>query len=210
MNKALTYTGFSLGAIFVVVIFVTAKTYTQLAVASLVYIPFAYFAFLIFQKATKKPKLTVKVPSKVQEKVQAQPQIEPEKAKGDENITSQVVDIDKRAFLKLVGATGLSVFLFSIFGRRVETALFGNVLNSGTGTNNVSPTQASPTDGYKISEVDDGETSYYGFTNKDGAWFIMKEDPDSGSFRYAQGKRDFAGSWLNRLDLEYDYFYNLF
>jgi len=59
---------------------------------------------------------------------------------------------------------------------------------------------------YKIADIDD--TGYFGFTNKDGGWYIMKES--SGAFRYIKGDSDYATSWTGRVGLSYDYFNNIF
>ena len=117
----------------------------------------------------------------------------------------EVADIDKRAFLKLIGATGISFFLFSLLGRRVEVPFFGRAVESGT-----NPVEGQPTDGYKISEIDDNTITYYGFTNKDGAWLIMREDTEASSFRYVKGDLEFSGNWSNRENLKYDYFHEVF
>jgi len=214
MRKALTYSSFAIIGAIVIFAFLTAKTYSQLAVASLLYIPVAYFAFIIFQRlmGERKMELTMVPVTKPEHTHKPPPSKTPS---GDAKLTAEVVDIDRRAFLKIIGATGLSVFLFSLWGRRIESFLFGGrsldsvgVPTGGDG--GALPLQASPTDGFKISEIDDSEVSYYGFTNQKGAWFIMKEDLESGSFRYSKGDADFARNWLNRQNLKYNYFHELF
>jgi hypothetical protein len=194
----------------VVVAFLTATTYTQLGIAVFLYPLLAYFAFKLFiSKARKVPVTTVQPPVKPVEKVKV------EKAKPQRESVG-VVDIEKRAFLKLIGATGLSFFLFSIIGRRSEALLCGRAAGPETTAlkdsagHKINPAEHHPTDSYRISEIDDGSTAFYGFTNKDGAWYIMKENPDSGSFRYIKGESNFPGNWTNRKDLNYDYFHNVF
>jgi phenylpyruvate tautomerase PptA (4-oxalocrotonate tautomerase family) len=68
-----------------------------------------------------------------------------------------------------------------------------------------------PTIGYQIADKDDsGSTKYYGFINKYGAWYILREN--SSTYRYVRGARtDSAGSlytdaWTNRAGLTYGYF----
>ncbi|MBI4137311.1 hypothetical protein HY469_04580 [Candidatus Roizmanbacteria bacterium] len=128
----------------------------------------------------------------------------------------EVVDIDKRAFLKLIGAAGVYFFLSSLFSRRGETLFFdrianqdGNPLENSTG-NQTYPVVRQPTDGYQISEIDDGDITFLGYTNQTGNWYIMKGDPETGSYRYTKGESDFARSWNNRKNLHYVYFYELF
>lgn len=92
--------------------------------------------------------------------------------------------------------------------------IFGQGLRSGAPPSEPSRSQAgtkpSPSEGYRISEIDENDSvTYYGFTNKDGAWYIVKEDTN-GSFRYAKGEKEFANNWETRRDLKYDYFYNTF
>lgn len=125
------------------------------------------------------------------------------------------VDIDRRVFLKLIGSAGLSMFLLSLLTKRAHAAFFGSVPGPGTvalkdtsGTQ-IDPAQHHPTDGYKISEIDDSSPAFYGFLRKDGAWFIMKEGT-SGDYRYAKGSSNFSTNWTNRSSLTYDYFDNVF
>lgn len=121
-------------------------------------------------------------------------------------------DIDRRTFLKLIGSAGLTLFLFSVFTKRAEATFFGSVpgpgtvaLKDSTGAA-IDPAIKQPTDGYKISEVDaDSSPAYYGYLEKTGKWFIMKEE-DTGAYRYTRGDTDFAGNWTDRDELEYDYY----
>ena len=59
---------------------------------------------------------------------------------------------------------------------------------------------------YKVSDIDDTGPNYYGFVDKDGAWYIMKEDTTAGSYRYCKGVSDYPTNWDNRTTLTYDYF----
>ncbi len=126
-------------------------------------------------------------------------------------------DGNRRLFLKLVGSTGLSVVIMAMFGQKTaKAAFFGSVPGPGTvaikdssGTA-IDPAEKQPTDGYTITEVEDGDTiSYYGFIHKTGAWYITKET-SAGAYRYAKGASDFSTSWTNRASLSYDYFDNVF
>ncbi len=209
MRKALTYSSFVAAGVLVVFAFVTAKTYTQLGVAVILYPLLAFFAYKLFlSNNLHEPSITVHIPS-------AEPvkkvEVQKAKAKKDETV---VVDIDRRTFLKLIGATGLSFFLFSLLGRRVESLFFDRALDSrtpltGTPSTN-SPDQTTPMDGFKISEIDyQNNVTYYGFTNNTGGWLIMKEDAENNSFRYAKGDNRFPDNWTSREQLNYDYFHNL-
>jgi len=202
MRKTLTYSSFITANIIVILAFVTATTYIQLGIAVLLYPLLAYFAFkLLPRKAEKAPVITLRLPAKPARKTKAQTaQAEKERV--------AITDLDKRAFLKLIGGAGLSFFLFSLLGRRVETLLFGQTQKSATAP--TGSAQPSPTEGYRISEIDDGDSvTYYGFINNSGGWFVMKEDQE-GSFRYAKGDLNFPNAWARRTHLKYDYFHNLF
>lgn len=132
--------------------------------------------------------------------------------------SSSKIDVDKRQFLKLIGSAGLSLFLFSIFAKKAEAAFFGSVPGPGTvavkdtSGAQIDPAIKQPTDGYKITQIDDSGPNFYGFIHKDGAWFIMKED-SNGDYRYTKGSSDFNNAttgWPNRVDLTYGYFDTVF
>ncbi len=212
MSKILTWCSFVIVSLIVIAAFVTATNYIQLAVAIILYPPLVYFSFKAFPRKTRsypsgKPVTAIQQQAKSTEK--------PETGKR-ENIS--IADIDKRAFLKLIGGTGLILFLLSIFNKNAG-GLFPGIAPAGSGLtllkdtagNKIDPAQNQPLDGYRISEVDDNNTiAFYGFINKDGAWFIMKGDANTGSFRYAKGNSDFPNNWARRENLKYDYFYKLF
>ena len=211
IRKALTYSGFVAVSMLVVLAFVTAQSPIQLSIAVMLYPLLVYFAYTLFIGNNRKVPITVVQPStNLPENLKVekdQPQAE----------SGSIADIDKRTFLKLIGTAGISFFLFSLFNRRSELSFFGKK-ESGSGTttlqdpegNKVNPARQQPTDSYTISEIDDEYISYYGFTDKEGAWFIMREDPDDGSFRYTKGDSNFPGNWTNRKDVKYDYFNNVF
>jgi len=196
MNKTLTYTGFAIAALGIVLAFVTAKTYTQLAIATVLYPALIYFALKMLSRSHGKgPVITIPIPLKPAKQIAT-----------TQGRKVEVTDIDKRTFLKMIGAAGISFFVFSILGRRVDNLLFNKPSeNADIGA---SPATLS-TSGYRISEIDEGEITYYGFINGDGGWLIMREDTDSSSFRYAKGDLNFPGSWASRGNLKYDYYYNL-
>lgn len=210
-RKYVPYIGFAVGSVLVVFAFVTSKNYVQLIGASLLYIPLAYYAFHLFPNNwfanIRIPTITI---ARRRRQVKTRPVRVTAPAAGGSEIG--VVDINKRAFLKLVGATSISFFLFSLLGRRVDSLLFpgsqggGSTISAGAGDS----LAQSPV-GYRIAEIDDtGIVAYYGFVDTSGAWFIMKEDSSTGSFRYAKGESQFPRSWTKREGLDYDYYHNLF
>lgn len=217
MSKSLSYITFALATAIIVVLFVTSQSYMQLAVAVLLYPAIAVFALNIFPRRVNEV-LHVATPIAQPQVINNLPVNNPMPAAtttsvgaNDEPQKAVVSDIDKRTFLKLIGATGLSFFIFSILGRRTEALLFGQNLQSQmAGNNNDGNNSDSLTSGgYRISEVDNGVVTFYGFT-KQGSWFIMKEDTQNGSFRYAKGDGDFPKNWENREKLNYDYYDNIF
>jgi hypothetical protein len=128
----------------------------------------------------------------------------------------QVRDLNRRLFLKLIGSAGLAAFAFSLFTKRTHAAFFGSMPGPGivqikdSAGNVVDPAQKEPTDGYEINDVDDdGLPAYYGFLDRDGRWYITRED-DSGGYRYTRGTFDYAANWTDRNSLSYDYFNNVF
>lgn len=210
MRKTLTYSSLLIASLVVIAVFLTATTYTQLGIAVLLYPLLAYFAFKLLPRTTwKAPAITIRFPASSAPKADVET-INPKREQ------VEVADIDKRTFLKLIGAAGLSFFIFSLLGRRVETLLFGRSSELGmagvenpTGDGIAGP-EASPTGAYKISEIDDNIITYYGFTNASGGWLIMQEDTNTDSFRYAKGNSNFSGNWARREKLKYDYYHNLF
>ena len=180
--------------------FVTATSYLQLGVAIIYYPLFVYFIFKTFfykiskvdyQKALVLPQQQVKMP----------------KSSGG------ITDTKKRDFLKIIGTAGISFFLFSLFSRKKEIPFIGQLTGGrvpAASSSDGDKNDTRITDDYQITEIDEGVVAYYGFTNMDGAWFIMKENSDTGSFRYYKGDKGFSQNWNNRENLKYDYFYKIF
>lgn len=218
MNRLLIYYNFIVVAIMVVTGFVNAQSVPQLLTAVL-FFPLGFYFLLriiprqshaiILPEAGKKKKGKT---SKDGEKDEEEEKTSEGKV---EKLKKEGYDFDRRAFIKLIGSAGVTVFLFSLFTKRAHGAFFGSVPGPGTvalkdtSGNKIDPAEKHPTDGYKINQLDDSSPAFYGFTNKDGAWFIMKED-SSGNYRYAKGSTDFPTNWTNRSSLTYDYFDNVF
>ncbi len=130
-----------------------------------------------------------------------------------ESVNSEPIgDPLKRKFLKIIGGSGLGILLLAVFKpKNAEAAFFGSVPGPGTvaikdsNDNKIDPAIKSPTDAYGVTEIDDSTPAYYGFVNKEGAWYITKENND-GSYRYNKGTGNFSGNWSSRASLTYDYF----
>jgi len=198
--------------------FLKAESSAQI-ISSVIFFPlFLYFLDLVIPKRQKaiviqpikllvKKKTSFAEASKVKQKISK---------KAPEVVEEGELDIDRRVFLKIIGSAGAGLFLLSIFTKKTHAAFFGSVPGPGTiaikdssGTV-IDPAIKTPTDGYKISEIDDASSpAYYGFIDKTGAWFIMKED-SSGAYRYVKGDSGFSSNWTNRANLSFGYFDAIF
>lgn len=200
MRKIIIYSAFAVATVVVVILFITSKNYTQLVLASLAYLPLALFGWGLLLRNHKKQLVK---PAVVEE---------PKEIKQEGGI----LDIDRREFLRLIGVAGVSFFIYSIFAKRAEALFFGRAIEPGVTLlsdslgNKIDPSERQPTDGYQISEIEDSETPYYGFVNKNGGWYIMKVESETGSFRYFRGEANFADNWAKRSHLKYGYFHNEF
>ena len=211
-KNLIKYLGLILLCFVVVGVFVTATTFIQLAVAILIYPLLVIFAYKVFShKLLKNPskrsvnsiKLSVKPPV-------ASAQTKP----SGSNVG--IADIDKRVLLKLIGGTGLTLFLFSLFSRKAEDILFKNIQGpdritlTGPDGEKIIPAQTYPLYGYTISEIEDNTISFFGYIHNNGSWYVLRLDTIGRSFRYAKGGRDFPGAWENRENLDYGYFNDVF
>lgn len=209
IKKAIIYYNFIVVTTMVVSGFFSTQSSPQL-ISAILFSPIAlYFWLLVVPKKNKAVAIysTPKLP-KTQKPVELKRL--PDKAK---------VDADRRMFLKLIGSAGASLFLFALFTKKAEAAFFGSVPGTGTvalkdtsGTQ-IDPAIKQPTDGYKISGIDDSSPAYYGFVNKDGDWFIMRET-SGGEYKYYKKTaldNDFTTDWPNRATLTpYEYFDSIF
>lgn len=213
----LNYLSFIVACWVVLVAFITAQTYLQLAGAVLLFPLIVYFIFKIFPRKARRH--SKRAETAAQQSAAVQPMAKSAEKIGIESRSISISDIDKRVFLKLIGGAGVALFLFSIFNKRAENTLFKNLAPSqapgavsiqDNAGNKINPAQTQPTDGYRISEIDDDVISFHGFTNKDGAWYIMKGSAESGAFRYVIGSSNFPENWTKRKNLRYDYYSNVF
>ncbi|MGB4965993.1 MAG: hypothetical protein WBO77_02710 [Microgenomates group bacterium] len=197
--------------------FIESTSYAQL-ISSIIFFPLTiYFWRMIVPSTASTPNVALKKAAvlKKAKKIDAKPEDAPIKLTKLDEIKDTDVDNNRRMFLRLIGSAGVSVFILSIFTGKAEAAFFGS--NPGPGTIGVKdssgtlidPSEKQPTDGYNISQVDDEIPSYYGYVNKTGAWYIVKEDA-TGAYRYVKGASSFSTNWTNRASLTYDYFDSIF
>lgn len=202
IRKLVTFYSFIITSFLAISGILSASSFVELGIAIL-FTPLAfYFAILMLPRRAHK----------IQIDVDEVLDIIPDQIK---KIKNPDYDPERRKFLKLIGAAGGSLFLMTVFTRKAEASFFGSMPGPGTlsiknssGTT-IDPSEKHPTDGYNITEIDDsGVDTYYGYVNKDGAWFIRKELP-TGAYRYIKGSLDFTNAttgWPNRTNLAYDYF----
>lgn len=207
MKKIIIYYGFIITTFMVVAGFFGAKSYPEIISAILFFPLGLYFGMLVVPKKGRAITITREAPL-TSAKLEAEGKYDPE----------------RRRFLRIIGTAGTSLFLLSVFTRKAEAAFFGSVPGPGTvalkdtAGAQIDPAEKSPTDGYNINQVDDTSSdtySYYGFTNKGGAWFIMRETTSGvnvGQYRYRIGSSGFPTGWSARADNPdtYDYFDQVF
>ncbi len=210
MSKELKYTAVVIISIFVVLLFITSKSYIQLFVAIATYPVVVYLILKVFPRVAYEHIEELKPSDQTAGIVALKTEDVREKV--------DIADIDKRTLLKFIGTAGASFFIFSLLGRRAEDYIFNKTQNFASNPslnvpsfNQPTQTNAQPPDEYKISEIDDnGVVSYYGFLNKSGGWMVMRENTQENSFRYSKGDSGFSINWGGRADLKYDYYHNLF
>lgn len=192
--------------------FLRAESYAQL-ISAMLFFPFAvYFSLLVLPKrqqtfvispvpASSKPIHRKKVPQDSKKDI--------DKTEAVQAVTE--FDANRRTFLKLIGSAGIAAVLFSFLTPKTHAAFFGSVpgpgtvaLKDSTGAQ-VDPAISTPTDGYKISDIDSSSPAYYGFIDKTGRWFIMKEGA-SGDYRYVKGTSSYSTNWTGRAALSYNTF----
>ncbi len=219
MKKFLACCSFVIASMAVIAVFLTATTYVQLGAAIFIYTLLVFVAFKLFPREDSNTPVQKLVANTFQQAPKPVEKVAEAKTGNNVN-TIGISDIDKRVFLKLIGGAGLALFLFSLFNKRSENLFFkslpgtagvaGQVALEDSQGKKIDPAQAQPTDGYKISEVEDSQISFYGFTNIEGGWYVLKIDTDTGSFRYSKGDTNFPEGWNNREKLKYGYFSDVF
>ena len=208
MKKLLIYYNFIIVSLMIVAGFLGTGSYAQLASAVLFFPLAAYFLFLVLPNKNKAIVFPQPKEIKKAKKKKAKTEVLKAEKIEDDGSKKKRLDANRRAFVKLIGSAGVTLFLFSIFTKRAQGAFFGSVPGPGTvalkdtSGAQIDPAIKLPTDGYKINEIDDSSPAYYGFVDKDGDWFIMKEDTTTGTaYRYYKKKvtdGNFETEWPNR------------
>ena len=119
MTRALSYIGFTVACLFVILLFVTSKSYVQLTIAIILYPIITFLALKIFPRKVavinEYPSVTV-APNTIPNNV----------GPVNNNVSAvmpsqkvDIIDVDKRTFLKFIGTAGISFFIFSLLGASV-------------------------------------------------------------------------------------------
>lgn len=172
----------------------------------------AYFVLLILNKIIKpKNNLAEIIEEKIEEIKEIDKNALNKNTKEERELVgelSEVKEKDKRQFIKLIAGAGAGVMITMLINpSKAGAAFFGSVPGPGTiaikdttGTK-IDPAIKSPTDGYGIMNTDEASYPYYyGFVNKDGAWYIVKSASD-GSFTYSKGSSSYP--WSSRASQTY-------
>jgi hypothetical protein len=208
MKKLLIYYSFIVVSAMVLMGFIGASSFPQLLSAILFYPLAMYFGIYIVPKrarAISLPKATR--PLKAAKEEKSKEGVKKDGKEGDvvqlkKEDEEKVFDIDRRAFIKLIGSAGMSLFLLSIFTKKAQGAFFGSQPGPGTVSikniagEKIDPAERHPTDGYRIAEVDDSTPSYYGFVDKNGYYFLIRDD--DGTYKYVTGTSGFSTAWTGR------------
>lgn len=135
------------------------------------------------------------------------------------------IDESKRNFLKLLAGTGVTSFLLYILNpKKINAAFFGNgtggsgnIYLRDSGGNKIDPAVNSPTDGFGICDIATVDTNnYYGYTDKNGRWYILKENSSGSSYQYASRLNNtsvtdgYATAWSGKSSLTYGNFNDAF
>jgi hypothetical protein len=66
-------------------------------------------------------------------------------------------------------------------------------------------------EGWVCSDMDESaDPRYYGFVDKTGSWYIMRQAVSTGQFRFASGSSGYVLAWTNKDSQSYDYYFNTF
>lgn len=216
VTKILSIYGFFFSAILFLSLLGNIKSFIEF-VFLLILAPFEiYFALIVIDKINKNSLVehedgnSNKTESKSETKFEIKEPVALEEVKGEKVETPKEVvrEKDRRDFLKILASAGLGVALTGLINpQKAGAAFFGSVPGPGTisvkdttGTR-IDPAIKSPTDGYGIMNTDESSYPYYyGFVNKDGAWYIVKAASD-GSFTYAKGASGY--NWSARAGQTY-------
>lgn len=84
----------------------------------------------------------------------------------------------------------------------------GGGISTGVAKESTLQTLQDPLLKYKVSDLDEGATSYYGFLDLTGGWYIM--ELTSTTARYIKGTSGYSTAWSNRIGLNYGYYNAIF
>jgi len=217
INYLLTFYCYCLISIIWLMNLITAKSTIQI-VLGIAFTPLVFYFGL--ELANKVKILISKVP-RVKKPIKP---VETSVVTNSEVISPmKISDQNRRQFLKMAGSTGLGLVALSLLDpKKAGATFFGSVPGPGTMSikdadgNKIDPAARQPTDGYKISKLDDTTSdtySYYGFVDQIGQWYIQRETTsgvNAGTFLYAKNTAGFTTAWDDRVNQNYASFDSTF
>ena len=193
-----------------------AKSVTQI-ILGIIYTPVVFY---FGQELINKAKVLF---SKISESKTAKSNEKNSIIKPETVTSTKISDNERRQFLKMIGSAGLGLITLSLLNpKKAGASFFGSVPGPGTISikdvdgNKIDPAARHPTDGYKISKLDDTTSdiySYYGFVDQTGRWYIQRETTsgvNTGDFLYCNGPSGFSIAWGDRDIKTYESFDTIF
>lgn len=115
----------------------------------------------------------------------------------------------------------LPVQLRDATGKPIDFGGISQTIGGGSGGGqNPTPTlkkieehqKATLQDFFIADKDDDATPNYFGFLNRNGEWYILKETVSAGAdtYRYTKGASGYTTAWTNRATEPYDYFNTTF
>lgn len=194
LDSILLIYGVFLGLILLIVDILAIKSWSH-GLLVIMLLPLPIYLGKILKTKIKESKNNKKI---VEEKISEKEEAE---------IDGKIIDYSKRNFLKFLAGSGVaSLVMFLLSKKTASAAFFGSNLgpNSLSLTNSkgqkVDPATNSPLDGYVIANIEENVVNnYFGFTNRDGEWYIMRVNNVNNSFSYYKGASNYTAGWEDRI-----------
>ena len=151
------------------------------------------------EKAIKKIEIPeVRIPKKVEVKKPAWWNLKEVAEFTLKEIKNFIEEILGKKVFRVKTEKPIDVILTDKRGKAIDISALGGIATFGSSGIH------DPLVEYVISDIDD-TSDYYGFTKKNGSWYIMKVEEEN--VLYIKGDSEYADNWTNRANLNYDYFY---
>jgi len=135
--------------------------------------------------------------------------------KGKVEISNPVKEVTVLNPQKEIKITNLKDLEKDVKLMTAQLQALGNTGSNGGGSDiDTSPlakeANQDPLAKYKFADLDDDASpNYYGATDSEGNWYILKEDTSAKTLRYATGDEDYATNWTGRVGLSYGYLFDV-